>query len=92
MTAARNTSKIIQNTTHVLAIELYCATRAIDLRFRQFPDASMGIGVAAAHQKIREAIPYRAGDAWWGPEIEKVHQIISNGILINHVRQVVDMA
>jgi histidine ammonia-lyase len=90
MTAARHTAAIIQNTAHVLAIEIYCASRAMDLRLRQFPSAVMGVGVLAAHQKIREIVPYRPGDAWWGPEIEKVCEIIINGILINHVRQTVD--
>jgi histidine ammonia-lyase len=90
MTAARHTRKIITNTAHVLAIEIYCAARAIDLRLRQIPDAQMGIGVTAAYKLIREAVPYQAGDAWWGPEIQKVHDLVSNGILISHVRQVVD--
>jgi len=91
MTAARHTSMIITNTTHVLAVEIYCAARALDLRLRQMPDAVMGAGVSAAHQCVRELVPYQPGDAWWGPEIEKVHKEISNGILINRVRQVVDI-
>ena len=90
MTAARHTGMIIQNTAHVLAIEFYCASRALDLRLHQLPDAAMGCGVSAAYNKIRELIPYRAGDAWWGPEIEIDHELIINGILINHVNQIVD--
>jgi histidine ammonia-lyase len=76
MTAARNTRQIIENTTHILAIEAYCAARALDLRLRQMPDASMGHGVAAAYRKIREQVPYQAGDAWWAPEIERIHTTI----------------
>jgi len=91
MTAARHTRKVITNTTHVLAIEFYCAARALDLRLRQFPDAQMGIGVRAAYNLIRGIVPYQAGDAWWGPEIEKVHELVSYGILISQVRQVVDI-
>ena len=91
MTAARHARKIVTNTTHVLAIELYCAARALDLRLRQLPEAKMGLGVAAAFHKIREAVPYQAGDARWGPEIETVHELISNGILIDRVRQIVDI-
>lgn len=90
MTAARHARRIVKNTAHVLAIEAYCASRALDLRFRQFPNASMGLGVDKAYQVIREAIPYRPGDAWWGPEIEVVNKLVSNGILINKVREVVD--
>jgi histidine ammonia-lyase len=92
MTAARHARKIITNTTHVLAIEAYTAARALDLRMRQIPGAKMGPGVAAAHQIIRETVPYQAGDAWWGPEIEQVHELVSNGILMQGVQQVVDSA
>lgn len=81
MTAARNTRQVIENTAHVLAIEVYCAARALDLRLRQMPEASLGKGTSGAHLKVREAVPYRAGDAWWGPEIEKVRQLVTSGHL-----------
>jgi histidine ammonia-lyase len=76
MTAARNSRQIIENTAHILAIEAYCAARALDLRLRQMPEATLGVGVAAAYKKIRHEVPYQAGDAWWGPEIERVHVAI----------------
>jgi histidine ammonia-lyase len=90
MTAARHARRILTNTAHVLAIEIYCAARGIDLRLRQNPEAKMGPGVSAAYELVRERVPYQAGDAWWGPEIEIVHKLVSNGILIQHVRQRVD--
>ncbi len=86
MTAARHTCRIVQNTAHVLAIEIYCAARALDLRFRMLPNAIMGLGVAAAFKTIRDLVPYKPGDAWWGPEIEKVKEIVLNGSLINQVQ------
>ena len=76
MTAARNTRQIIMNTAHILAIEVYCAARGLDLRLRQTPDAEMGKGVRHAYYKVRQEIPYQAGDAWWGPEIERVRELI----------------
>ncbi|MCK4899809.1 MAG: aromatic amino acid lyase, partial [Anaerolineales bacterium] len=76
MTAARNTRQIIMNTAHILAIEVYCAARGLDLRLRQSPDAEMGKGVRHAYHKVRQEIPYQAGDAWWGPEIERVRELI----------------
>jgi histidine ammonia-lyase len=90
MTAARHARRIIRNTAHVLAVEIYCAARAIDLRMRQIPAANMGDGVAEAYRVIREAVAYTPGDAWWGPEIEAVRNLISNGILIKRVREIVD--
>jgi len=82
MTAARHAREIVNNTAHVLAVEIYTAARALDLRLREMPKGKMGAGVSAAHTEVREKVPYQAGDAWWGPEIEEVKQIIINGTLI----------
>lgn len=92
MTAARHARQIVENTAHVLAIEIYTAARALDLRLREMPGGKLGLGVSAAHTKIRRAVPYQAGDAWWGPEIDKVRQIIINQELIQKVRQAIDPA
>jgi histidine ammonia-lyase len=75
-TAARHARQIIQNTAHVLAIELFTASRAIDLRLRELPDCHLGTGTKGYYQVLRKKVPYQPGDAWWGPEIEKVHQLI----------------
>jgi histidine ammonia-lyase len=91
MTAARHGREIITNAAHVLAIEAYTAARALDLRLRALPDAQMGVGVAAAYQKIRQHVPYQTGDAWWGPEIEQVHRLVASGDLIEHVDQAVGL-
>jgi histidine ammonia-lyase len=76
MTAARHTRRIIANSAHIVAIELYCAARGIDLRLRATPNAQLGSGVRAAYESIRRVVPYTAGDAWWGPEIEAVCELI----------------
>lgn len=76
MTAARNARQIISNCSHILAIELYCGSRALDLRMRQIPNVEMGKGVRSAYEKIRHSVPYQAGDAWWAPEIERVRNLI----------------
>ena len=87
MTAARHTRQLIENAAHVLAIEAYCAARALDLRMRQLPEAKLGKGTFQAYQTIRAAVPYRAGDAWWGPEIEIVHNMISRGEFVTGIFQ-----
>lgn len=79
MTAARNAYQVIKNCTHIIGIEIYTATRALDLRLMQKPDAIMGQGVATAHKQIRSILPYQAGDSWWGPEIELVKDMIWKG-------------
>jgi histidine ammonia-lyase len=79
MTAARHTREIIANTLHVLAIELYTAARAIDLRLREMPDAIMGKITGEAYRRLRSVVPYQPGDAWWGPEIHAVRDMITRG-------------
>lgn len=81
MTASRHARQIIENATHVLAIELYTACRALDLRMRQIPEARLGKGTSKAYEIIRSAVPYRAGDTWWGPEVNKVRELITSGKL-----------
>jgi histidine ammonia-lyase len=76
MTAARHAREILENTAHVLAIELYTAARAIDLRLRGRVDLRLGSGTRQVYQRLREEVPYQPGDAWWGPEITRVHQLI----------------
>lgn len=81
MTAARHARQILENATHVLAIELYSAARAIDLRLRDFPDARLGAGTEIIYRRLRQSVPYQPGDAWWGPEIERVHELINQHAL-----------
>jgi histidine ammonia-lyase len=79
MTAARHCWQITKNTAHVLAIELYTAARALDLQLREKPKATPGQGTKAAHDFLREAVPYQPGDTLWGPEIDQVRELIENG-------------
>ena len=88
MTAARHTRQIIENTTHILAVELYVAARALDIRIREIKDAKLGLGTNAAHKCIRDDVPYQAGDALWGPEIDKVRNLIEDGRIVSDVQQV----
>jgi len=83
MTAARHAWQVAHNTAHVLALELTCAARALDLRLRQVPRSGPGKGVAAAHQRIRAALPFRENDALWGPDIEKLKAMLVAGELTN---------
>lgn len=82
MTAARHARQILENTRHVLAIELYTAARALDLRLKQQPDLSLGEGTRKAFATIRTAVPYQAGDTLWGLEIDKVRDLIQQEAFI----------
>jgi histidine ammonia-lyase len=76
LTAARHAAYIAQNTAHVLAVELYAACRAIDIRLKENSTFHMGKGVRQAYKILRDQIPYQPGDALWGPEIEAVREMV----------------
>jgi histidine ammonia-lyase len=82
MTAARHAFAILDNAMRVLAIELYTASRAMDLRLRQMPQAIMGAGTGLVYSRIRKEVPYKAGDTWWGPEIDRVYAMIRQDELL----------
>lgn len=83
MTASRHTREIIRNTMHVLAIELFTAARALDLRKRQDPNVIFGEGTAKAYDVIREAVPYQPGDTLWGPGVDKIRTLLKRRTLEN---------
>jgi histidine ammonia-lyase len=91
MTAARHARRILKNTSHILAIELYTAARALDLRRREMPDRHLGAGTERAYNLIRRHVPYQAGDAYWGPEINTVQALIQDGTLLEAVDISLDM-
>lgn len=77
MNACRHALQILKNVQHVLSIELYTASRAIDLRLRKRKDGQLGHGTSLIFKLIRSEVPYQAGDAFWWPEIEKVKALIT---------------
>jgi len=85
MTAARHAGQVVANAAHVVTVEAYTAARALDLRLRLMPQAQMGCGTAEAHRRLRAAVPYRAGDAWWGPEIQRAREVLSQRAFVEAV-------
>jgi histidine ammonia-lyase len=79
MTAARHASQIAMNCAHIIATELYCAARALDLRMRNKPEAKMGDGIAKAHAIIRDSVPMHFEDSLWGTEIDQVQELVLAG-------------
>ncbi|MEK6221154.1 MAG: aromatic amino acid lyase, partial [Chloroflexota bacterium] len=92
MTAARNAFQLAHNVSHILAIELFTASQALDIRIHEIPNSHMGVGVLKAHAKIRDFVAYHASDTWWGPQIEAVKQIVEDGKLTNIIGNLVDAA
>jgi histidine ammonia-lyase len=74
-TAARHARQIIQNAMHVLTIEIFIATRAIDLRMKN-TSKKLGIGTKIAYELVRSEVPFIAEDSLWQPQIETIASMI----------------
>jgi histidine ammonia-lyase len=80
MTAARHCLSIIENTRHILCVELYTAARAVDLRLRTQP-GKLGQGTDRLYAQIRDKISYQPGDALWGVEIQTLKKMVEEHLL-----------
>jgi histidine ammonia-lyase len=76
--AARKLAQILDNVTRVLAVEIMCAARGIDLRAPLRPAPA----VAGVLAKVRETVPPMSEDRPPGVEIEAVAKLIDGGVLI----------
>jgi len=86
--AARKAMKIVKNTCNVLAIELLCATQAIDLRLEQkgrFND--LGKGTKIAYEIVREKVDRITQDRVLSEDVKKLADILQSGDIIRAVEQ-----
>jgi histidine ammonia-lyase len=76
--AARKLRTSLANLERILAIELTCAARALELRAPLTPGAGTGAALAA----LREAgVPGPGSDRWLAPELELAARLVSSGRL-----------
>jgi histidine ammonia-lyase len=80
-TAARHARQIVENTRRVVAIELFTAAQAADLRLRQTPGAQLGAGSARALAQIRAGVPFVERDGLYGPALERLTALVASGQL-----------
>jgi histidine ammonia-lyase len=80
--AARKLRRALANLARILAIELVCAARGIELREPLQP----GAGTAAALGTIRAAGVAGAGpDRWLSPELAAAEELVSGDALLEVV-------
>jgi len=80
-TAGLKARAILENTRRVIAIELICATQALDFR----DPTKCGGGARAAYKKVREKVPMVREDRALANDIESVTKMISDGSLLEAV-------
>lgn len=76
--AARKTTEIIENLEYVLAIELLCATQALDLRAPLAPSPT----TKAVRDAVRTHIPFWQEDRLMHRDIEMARELIQTGQIV----------
>jgi histidine ammonia-lyase len=79
--AARKLRAALANLTRILAVELACAARALDLRAPLTPAA----GTGAAAKAVRDRIPGPGPDRFLAPELAAVEDLVRTGALLAEV-------
>jgi histidine ammonia-lyase len=81
--AARKLRTAVENLGRILAVELVCAARALDLRSPLSPAP----GTAAALRVVRERIPGPGPDRVVSPELADAQRLVSSGQLLAAVER-----
>jgi histidine ammonia-lyase len=83
--AARKLRASVRNLARILAVELTCAARGIDLRGPLAPAA----GTGAAHAVVRNAVGGPGPDRWLAPELAAVEALITSGAVLGAVESTI---
>jgi histidine ammonia-lyase len=83
--AARKLRTVVANVGRILAVELTCAARALDLRAPLEP----GAGTAAALAAVRGAVPGPGPDRWLAPELAEVEALVTSGAVVEAVESAI---
>jgi histidine ammonia-lyase len=75
--AARKARSVIENTAHVLAIELICACQALDIHAPLQPSPA----IAAVRRMVRKSVPFLGDDRALNREIAALAQLLVAGAL-----------
>jgi histidine ammonia-lyase len=79
--AARKLRTVLANLTGILAVELVCAARALELRAPLRPAA----GTTAALDCVRERVPGFGPDRFLAPELAAAEELVSSGAVLGAV-------
>jgi len=74
--AAHNLYQIIQNTTKIIAIELFCARQAISIRISNDPKFVLGVGTEKVYQIFQAAFAFQKQDVQWRKDLEELYALM----------------
>jgi histidine ammonia-lyase len=75
-TSALKLRQVTENLENILALELFCAAQAIDLRKRRIGDKRLGAGTSAIYEAVRREVPFIESDEYMKKHIDAVLGII----------------
>jgi len=78
VTAAEKALQILENTEYIIAIELLCASQAVEFRGKE----KLGKGTRRAYEAIRQTVPLVREDRVLSGDIEKLRQLVKNGAIL----------
>jgi histidine ammonia-lyase len=79
VTAAGKALQILENTEYIIAIELLCASQAIEFRGKE----KLGKGTRRAYETIRQTVPIVREDRVLSGDIEKLRQMVKKGTILS---------
>jgi histidine ammonia-lyase len=86
--AARKAMKIVENVRNVLAIELLCATQAIDLRRAKMGRSTkLGKGTQVVYELVRKQVPQIVEDRILSDDVKTLAKLIDSGQLARAVEE-----
>ena len=83
--AARKLRSVVANLARIVAVELCCAARGLDLRAPLAPAP----GTAAALATVRTRVPGPGPDRFLSPELAEVEVLVSSGRVLEAVEQAI---
>ncbi|HHW02082.1 MAG TPA: histidine ammonia-lyase [Thermoanaerobacterales bacterium] len=88
--AARKAMKIVENTQNVLAIELLCATQAIDLRRAKMGrPKKLGKGTQVVYELVRKQVSQIEEDRVLSEDVKTLAKFIDSGQLAKTIEELV---
>ncbi len=82
--ACRQAREVLENATWVIAIEVMSAAQALDFHAGLTP----GAGVAAAHARVRAALPHLEHDTYLRPGLDRVRELVRSAALVQSAEAV----
>ena len=83
--ACRQARMVLENASWVIAIEVMSAAQALDFRAGVRP----GVGVHAAHERVRRALPHLEEDVYLRPGLDAVRALVRSGEFVRSAERAV---